>query len=102
VPAKTIKMPDSLRLAGRTFKLSLAGAGMQNADLGEYDAKASTIRIREGMHDDITKSVVLHEILHDLDFQSGFDLTEVQVNSLAALLFAALRDNPKLVAWLMS
>lgn len=100
---KTNKMPATVRMAGRTFKLILADDGFQRETvLGQYEVRPGIIRIRNGMDDDTTKAVVLHELFHDFDYQSCGTLTETQINSVAALTFAALRDNPKLVAWLMS
>jgi hypothetical protein len=96
-----VKMPSSVRLAGRTFPIEVS-AKVGKSVLGRYRPVEGKIMVAPGMSDDQTKAVVLHEMFHDFSNNSTNDLTEVQVNSMAALTFAALRDNPDLVAWMMS
>ena len=98
---KRLSMPSFVILSGRKFKLALAPEGGLRMDtLGQYIQMQGRIVISVGVGDDQAKSTVLHEMFHDFDAQSSCDLTEVQVNSLSALMFAALRDNPRLIAWM--
>lgn len=97
---KQIKMPTSIRLAGRFFSLGFAPKNaMVGTSMGQYIPMEGRIVIAGGMGGDQTKSTVLHEMIHDFNNQSSNDLTESQVNSVAALMFAAIRDNPELFAW---
>lgn len=97
-------MPKQIRLAGRVFRLEEVGesAGFRGNTMGQYVPMEGKILVMAQMSDDQKKASVMHELFHDLDNQTDCSLSEHQVNSMAAFMFAALRDNPDLVAWLMS
>lgn len=50
----------------------------------------------------ITRETLFHEILHAADFMgSPRHLSEAAIHRISAVMFAALRDNPEIVKWLL-
>lgn len=49
-----------------------------------------------------SKDTLLYELIHCIDYAISVELTEQQTHRLAAALLALMRDNPDLVAWLVS
>lgn len=70
------------------------------------------ILMRDDKPPDTEKETMVHEILHQCLFQSGFqtstlsllDSAELQeemiVRHMSAVLFGVIRENPELIAWL--
>lgn len=50
---------------------------------------------------DKEKVVFLHEAVHAIDSFCSESLSEEQVDRFSKALFAFLRDNPKVIAWLL-
>lgn len=96
--------PKFVRLAGRTFKLNISKARFGPRDVvhfGLYQPIEGVVNINGNMILDQQKATVVHECLHDFDMNSNYDLGEKRVNTLAALIYAWMRDNPELVRWLI-
>lgn len=68
---------------------------------GEFEHDPLTIRISSGLTPDDEKETLIHEITHAVELQMNLDLPEDAVRQLSIGLFAVLRDNPKLAAYLM-
>lgn len=49
---------------------------------------------------DELRATAVHEIIHDLDSIIGLRLSEKEVTALSTVIFATIRDNPKLIEWL--
>jgi len=47
------------------------------------------------------RSTLVHEILHAIDYYLGENLSERVVTSVSNMLFAVLKDNPDVVAYLL-
>lgn len=47
------------------------------------------------------KAVAVHEMVHDLEDLVGLKLSEKDVTAFGSVLFAAMRDNPAFVKWLI-
>lgn len=93
------EMPKSIRIAGRTILILKAKL---DTCRGVHAGHDNRITIDADTAGDEQKAVLLHEILHDVDQCCGAGLSE-QVNSaMSSVLFGVFRDNPDLVAWLMS
>ncbi len=96
-----VKMPKSVMLAGRKFRLGLSPKeSFYGGTMGQYIPMEGRIALANEMPPEQLKSTCLHEIFHDLNNQSTADLSETHVNCLAALMFAVIRDNPALMAWI--
>ena len=68
------------------------------------DSYSGAIVYQSGLPEDSLKSVVLHELIHAVDRETGTDknlLTEDQVQRIAAVLFGSFRSNPDLINWLV-
>ncbi|WP_143206403.1 hypothetical protein [Singulisphaera sp. GP187] len=75
---------------------------MLNRDtMGLHSPWNGTITLDSALAPDQQKATAVHEILHDLDTLVGTGLSEKDVTALASVLFAAIRDNPALMKWLM-
>jgi hypothetical protein len=59
------------------------------------------IHIRRGMAGHQERAIVVHEICHDIEAVTGVTMTEQDVTAFSSVLFGVIRDNPKLIAWLM-
>jgi hypothetical protein len=96
-------MPRVVRLSGRRVRVNIEQApALNTAVRAVHEGWKNLITLDSTLAPDERRAVVVREMLHDLDMLCGTDLKEQDVASLASVLFAALRDNPKLVAWLMS
>lgn len=69
------------------------------------------IRYDEEINPDVVREVIMHEVLHAIYFHTGTSvgvehvkrkqIEEYCVSAHSPVLFAALRDNPRLLAYLM-
>lgn len=50
---------------------------------------------------DTVKETFIHEMIHGLEHDLSIDLEETEVARLAVGIFAFMRENPKIVAWLL-
>jgi hypothetical protein len=103
--ARKLTPPKTIRLAGRNFKLEISQSpklGKPGSQaFGQYHPFPGLIIVNSAMCDDQKKATVIHECFHDFDNQSSCDLGEFRVNTLSALFFAWMRDNPELIKWIM-
>lgn len=102
--ARKLAPPKTIRLAGRTFKLNITKEKFGNKGeehFGLYEPFKGIVNINATMSTDQQKATVVHEVLHDFDMNSGYDLGEKRVNTLGGAFFAWMRDNPELVKWIM-
>lgn len=97
-----IEMPKSVRLAGRVFPIEIRGDDeFCDASDGEYKQTEGLIFLSSRLGSETAKATAIHEIVHDFDSQASLELGEKGVSALGALIFAMMRDNPDLVAWIM-
>ena len=69
--------------------------------LGQAKQRDTELQVRADMPADRERAIVWHEILHAVESDAGIELPEEHVRAMAAGLFAVLRDNPALTAWLL-
>jgi len=99
--AKT-KMPGTLRISGRDYDLAAEGKSCLNVEtMGMHYPWDNRIILNDSTAPGQIRSTSLHEVLHACDNDAGTGLDEQAVTSLSSLLFAALRDNPQWVKWMM-
>lgn len=65
--------------------------------MGEIDHVAEEIRLLDSLKDDHVLPVLWHEVLHAINNQGGFALTETQVTGLAYQIAYVLQGNPELI-----
>ena len=93
---------SNVRILGRNFKV------VQEADgklAGYCDRKAGIIGIDPEQDEFGLKDTFLHEIMHGILWQQGYDhkypLEESFVRPLATGLITVFQDNPDLAKWLI-
>lgn len=93
--------PKVIKLSGRRVNLEITRSNLNREIMGMHLGWYNHISLNADMAPDQIKAIAVHEILHDLDLLVGVGLSEEQNTALASVLFAAIRDNPKLMLWLM-
>jgi len=61
----------------------------------------SKIHIHPKQSLEMAKETFLHEVTHAVDLEMGLHMKERQVTGLSTGLFGWIRDNPKIVKWIM-
>lgn len=69
--------------------------------LGLWEVFHSRISLRESLPSDQEKATLVHEICHDIEQVCGICMSEQEIACFSSVLFAVMRANPGLVAWLM-
>ena len=99
-----------LRVLGKTvhvFKVPPTHRGLKDSPkdkdpgLGRYQEGSLDIYIAQGQVLDQEIDTLSHELFHGIDDLTDIGLTEEQVVKLTTGWLAALRDNPKLVEYLL-
>lgn len=87
------------------FRVAIkAGVPRVANEMGWFDSDTLTIHYKEGLPPALLADVVLHEAIHAIFFAYGIPkkLKEERVAlSLSGPILILLRDNPKLVEWLL-
>jgi hypothetical protein len=68
---------------------------------GQFDATQKLIQIAAGQTHDDERETLLHEVLHALEVQMHAHIPEDKLRQLAVGLYAAVKDNPRLVQYLL-
>lgn len=75
--------------------------------MGQYDGKRGVLRLSLDLPPDVERETFMHELLHAVFDQNGLahewgeEVTESATRRTSPVLLALLRDNPKLIAFLM-
>jgi len=77
------------------------GPGDKEPGLGRYQEGSLDIYVAEGQVLDQEQDTVAHELFHLIDDLLEIGLSEEQVVKLTTGILAALKDNPKLMDYLM-
>jgi len=98
--------PTIMRLNGIKWRIRFMSKTELYADsgdtlLGQSKHTDAELQVRSDMPHDRERLILWHEIFHAVENEAGFEFTEGQVRTMAAGLFAVLRDNPALTAWLL-
>lgn len=95
----------TLRLIGKRHRIEWDVAVLQDENGNDLDGlfhqNKKLIQIAAGQTHDDERETLLHEMLHALETQMNAEIAEAKLRQLAVGLYAALRDNPKLVAYLL-
>jgi hypothetical protein len=84
-----MRIPKTVRIGGKvftiTYKSRLNDKDLHDgADLlGKADINACKIFLLRGLSKEKKKEIFLHEVLHIIDTDKGFNLNEKKVNNLA-------------------
>lgn len=95
-------MPTSIRVLGYTFTVRPEDSeDFAEHFNGEIVHSKQEIRVVASLGPDIARETLLHEVIHGIERATATDLSEEQVRAFSRGLYAVMRDNPKLVEWLM-
>jgi hypothetical protein len=99
------KLPESVLINHRVYKLVIKD-DLRNDDdeklYGQIDYESREIRIKTDIPEDITRSALLHEIIHGLAYAAGDVLSESQVTMLGIGLHDVLWANPEIARILIN
>lgn len=92
-----MKPPTSLDLLGKRWTVTLK---KDSKNFGTcYHAKC-VINMTPTQAEENMRDTLLHEVVHALETEGQLKMSERQVRGIATLLLAAMRHNPRLVAFL--
>jgi len=95
-------LPATLRFLH--LKIPVLKGGMTDDDsLGEWHANKAEIHYDPSSTEPVLRETLLHEMLHAVCEHTGLDPDqhETIIRSISPLLLHLLRENPKMVAWLV-
>lgn len=99
-----MKRPSRVRIFGRAFTIALSEADSPN--LGQMFADEAKIEIRPDQEAYAEKDTLLHEVMHAIRHQQGYEdggeVEESYVRSLATGVLGVLQDNPTFAKWLIA
>ena len=105
-----MKAPSKVKIMGRWFKINYV-YGPTDPELTQYNAghincSQGLIKVDSRLGLDEMKITVWHELTHGADIESAdgdtsLILREDQIGRVARAQFTVMRDNPKLVAWML-
>lgn len=91
---------SSLRICGKRHRVCWDAD--IDGDCGLMEFKPLRISIGKGMAPDEERESLLHEVMHAVEWQQGLTLKEEQVRQLSVGVFETLRNNKKLVEYLLA
>lgn len=89
-----------VKVVGKTYLVNFVDRKELPNDYGECNNETQIIRVRKDNHGETQADVLLHEIIHAVDFAVNSDMTERQVHSIATGLLQVILDNPEIVKWI--
>lgn len=93
-------MPKKVRLFGKNWKIKRPNA--IRGKHGDCNDTYLVIRVSRQQGKDQEKDTLLHELTHSIEKELQLKMTEQQVRRFATAQLGLLRDNPKLVKYLVS
>ena len=95
----------TITILGHTYHISECDPGMWCSNgMGRSDVRRGTIELNIAMTDDVKRSTLIHEVIHqlaDILDISSIRESESNISALAAGFYTILKDNPELVSWLI-
>lgn len=101
-------IPKKLKILGMTYEVRSTVPDEGNLLANSRDCAGSVtvnkalILINKDNHIDQQRDTLLHESLHAIDYQMSIGLTEEQVQRVASSLMCLMKDNPKLMDYLLA
>jgi hypothetical protein len=77
-----------------------SAVGLTDKEYGQTVDDDRVVHIDTARHADEVRETLLHELLHCVEYSAAFDVKEAHIAQLSVGLFAILRDNPKLRAFI--
>lgn len=92
-----MKIPENIKIMGHTYTITNDYSINENMFKGGCSTEGQSILIGSMMHDEHKFSILLHEILHALDYYAELKLPHQTITVLAEMIFQVLNDNNFLV-----
>lgn len=92
--------PPQLKIVGKTYAVLFLDEVDAEDNNGEHDLQKQEIRVKNAIHFEAKRDVLLHEVLHAVDEQLDLRLKHKQIHALAVGLLQVLRENPHFVQFL--
>jgi hypothetical protein len=99
-----IRRFKTLRLIGKRHRIEWDATDLSDDNEyvdGVFEQQKKLIRIAAGQTHDDERETLIHEMLHALEVQMNAEIPEPKLRQLAVGLYAALKDNPRLVGYLL-
>ena len=98
-----LPVPNSIKVGPLTYPVRWKRWKKKTGKCGETHLVKQTIAVREGLSLDRMSDTLLHEALHCMLAQMGYenDNEEWVVTALAPLLLQLLRDNPETLEYIL-
>ena len=96
-----MKIPKSVSVLGKTYTVKHKTPPGRRKHYGSCESRHTTLYVSPKQSKCNKSDTLLHEILHAVSEEMQLGLKEHQVRLGATALYAVLRDNPTLVAYLM-
>lgn len=93
-------LPKSVKIGPHTIKIVYEKT--KKDYIGIYIADDNLIALRKKMPLSKLKETLLHEIMHSFDENYLMKLGEERVNNLALYIYQFIKENPKIVRWLLN
>ena len=97
----TGQAPKRILILGKRFKVVAHTKESLPDEAGLTKIMEQELCFRTDDHFEGQRDTLLHEVIHGIELQLGYKLTEAQVSGLAAGLLQVLRDNPGFAKWLL-
>ena len=98
-------IPRRIKILGRTYKVKMADLGSEyghpNA-WGISQHEDQEVILQSDLPHEIERSTMWHEVLHAVTFTQFRSLPEEAVEAISYGEFRVMRDNPKLMQYLLS
>lgn len=94
------KFPGMVRVVGKDYTMGL-GEDVFGDNFGVHNAKQCHMTISNDLSPEQERDTVIHECLHALDEAVALNLNEKTVHALAGVLYAWMKENPKLIEYIM-
>lgn len=95
------KIPPRIRVkANVTYEILWVDSFKDESQMGECDDVKKQIIIRKGLGKRASYYTFLHELIHAIDMENKFGLTEAQVNGLEVEFNRVSRLNPEVKIYL--
>ena len=92
----------NLKILGKTYQVQFVPVDDLPKDYGEVNDEVQIIKVRSDLHKEHQADVLLHEVIHAIDFAVNGKMTERQVHTIATGLLAVIFDNPTFMELLWS
>jgi len=100
-----VRRPTSVRIGPFTYRIQYDHAYLESHDAdGLFEGSKQLITINNRPVKDVQRAILLHELMHGCVFVTGDDSVkdeETAISAIAVMLYATLRDNPKVTAWIL-